>query len=358
MDKDKDLPLVSIVINNYNYESFVSQSIQSALSQTYSKVEIVIVDDGSTDNSRTVINEFSKEIIPVFKRNGGQASAINVGVSVAKGDIIMLLDSDDVLLPDLVARVVAAFSSMNNVAKVQYRMRVTDSDLHPTGEVVPPAHQAMPNGDLRSQISTGINYVWPPTSGNAFSSEALRKIMPIPEDTYRLSADVYLNTVAIALGAIISLEEVGVMYRVHGNNSTVNTSRSIDLPDLRNHLLGVSELHNVIEEQLQQNLELKNKDFGFLVGRVISCKLDASGHPFEENLLRLCLTGIADATRSSMSFYQKILFVLWFICMPILPKPIARYVSSKLVFPWARSPQMKKTINLIKRVLGSPTMAS
>ncbi|MEO1182237.1 MAG: glycosyltransferase, partial [Cyanobacteria bacterium J06636_28] len=87
-------PLVSIVINNYNYASFVGQAIDSALNQSYENVEVIVVDDGSQDNSRDIISSYGDKIIPVFQKNGGQAAAFNAGFAHSSGDIICLLDAD------------------------------------------------------------------------------------------------------------------------------------------------------------------------------------------------------------------------------------------------------------------------
>lgn len=92
----KDRPLVSILINNHNYERFIGESIDSALNQDYPHTEVVVVDDGSTDNSRQIIASYNNRIVPVFKENGGQASPFNVGFAASKGETICLLNSDDV----------------------------------------------------------------------------------------------------------------------------------------------------------------------------------------------------------------------------------------------------------------------
>ena len=106
-------PLVSIIINNYNYEAFLAQAMESALAQTYTPVEVVVVDDGSVDNSRAVIERYAAQykgrVIPVLKENGGQASALNAGVLASQVDIICFLDADDIYLPEKVAETVAAF---------------------------------------------------------------------------------------------------------------------------------------------------------------------------------------------------------------------------------------------------------
>ncbi len=62
---------VSIIINNYNYGRFLKEAIDSALNQTYSNTEVIVVDDGSTDNSHEIIAEYGKQIIPILKENRG-----------------------------------------------------------------------------------------------------------------------------------------------------------------------------------------------------------------------------------------------------------------------------------------------
>ena len=92
-------PKVSILINNYNYGRFLAEAIDSALAQTYKNLEVIVVDDGSTDNSREIIASYSDRIVPVLKENGGQASAFNAGFERARSDWIAFLDSDDIFFP-------------------------------------------------------------------------------------------------------------------------------------------------------------------------------------------------------------------------------------------------------------------
>src|SRR5215208_719446 len=87
-------PLVSVLISNYNYEGFLREAVNSALNQTYPNVEVVVVDDGSTDNSREVIASYRERVVPVLKENGGQASACNAGFQVSRGEIAIFLDAD------------------------------------------------------------------------------------------------------------------------------------------------------------------------------------------------------------------------------------------------------------------------
>ncbi len=89
----------TIIITSHNYGRFLRQCINSALEQTYPDTEVIVVDDGSVDESPQIIRSYGSRIIPVLKENGGQASAFNAGFKLSNGDFICFVDSDDVLLP-------------------------------------------------------------------------------------------------------------------------------------------------------------------------------------------------------------------------------------------------------------------
>ncbi len=103
------IPLVSIIINNYNYGRFLAEAIDSALIQTHSRIEVIVVDDGSTDDSRAIIAGYGNRINTILKENGGQTSALNAGFAVSHGDLVCFLDSDDRLLPTAIEEAVRLF---------------------------------------------------------------------------------------------------------------------------------------------------------------------------------------------------------------------------------------------------------
>ena len=85
--------MISIIINNYNYARFLRAAIDSALGQSYQPIEVLVVDDGSTDQSRAIIDSYGDRIRPVLKKNGGQASALNAGFAQSQGDSVIFLDA-------------------------------------------------------------------------------------------------------------------------------------------------------------------------------------------------------------------------------------------------------------------------
>lgn len=104
-------PLVSVILPTYNRDAFVSRAIDSVLSQTYPNFELIVVDDGSTDNTTGVLATYGKRINVIQRNNGGVSAARNSGIRCAVGDYIALLDSDDYWLPEKLAEQTTFFKS-------------------------------------------------------------------------------------------------------------------------------------------------------------------------------------------------------------------------------------------------------
>jgi glycosyltransferase involved in cell wall biosynthesis len=127
----------SVVIANWNYAEYLHAAIDSAFGLDWptSHVEVIVVDDGSTDDSRTVIKSYGTRVRAIYQANGGQRAACNAGFAVASGDVVVFLDADDVLEPSFAREVAAVFYP--GVSKVQCQMQVIDASGEPTGSVFP-----------------------------------------------------------------------------------------------------------------------------------------------------------------------------------------------------------------------------
>lgn len=215
----KHKPLVSILINNYNYGRFISKAIDSALGQTYPHTEVIVVDDGSTDNSREIIAGYKDQITPVLKENGGQGSAINAGFATSKGDIICFLDADDIFVPEKVEQVVNAFGSNPEIGWCFHRVRLVDAS---TGELVRLSREGSTSRecDFRSQIRRGsLAFIPPPTSGLCFTRSLLQQILPIPKSEASTAADRFMKLLAITLSKGFFLNEQLTIQQIHGSNA-------------------------------------------------------------------------------------------------------------------------------------------
>jgi glycosyltransferase involved in cell wall biosynthesis len=121
--------LVSIIIPCYNDAQYIEQSVQSALDQTYPYKEIIIVDDGSNAETKAVLKKIEPKITRLItQENQGQSTARNVGIGAAKGDYILVLDSDDYFEPSFCEEAVAVFSSDATIKIVTCQATLLFSD--------------------------------------------------------------------------------------------------------------------------------------------------------------------------------------------------------------------------------------
>src|SRR5919198_40050 len=275
---------VDIIVNNFNYGSFLEAAIDSALAQDHAAVRVIAVDDGSTDDSRAIIASYGDRITPVLKNNGGQAAALNAGFEHSKGDVVMFLDADDVLLPSAARLVVDAFTADPRRVKVQYRMEVIDAAGRPSGAVKPPQHLPMPSGDFRAhELAFPLDLTWLPTSGNAFAGWALQRLLPIPEDEFAPAADWYLQHLTPLLGPVASLTEIGAQFRTHGANDYEPPTPTLDLEHVRKSVVYAAATRHQLEE-VAGRFGLGVPRGGIvsvsdIANRMISLRLDHRRHP-------------------------------------------------------------------------------
>jgi hypothetical protein len=341
-----DNPLVSIIVNNYNYARFLPATLESVLRQTYPRIELIVVDDGSTDGSQEIIRGYGDHLLPLLKQNGGQASAFNAGFACCHGDLVIFLDADDVLLPGAVQRVVEAFQAQPALAKVHYRMAVIDATGQRTGDLKPPPHVLMLEGDLRRHYLAFPDDVWRlPTSGNAYAAPVLRQILPVPEEGYRGGADTYLTHLAPLFGPVHFIDQVCAYYRVHGANNYELAAAELNLVRIRRNVTHALQTHTYLW-QTARSLGLPWQprsaadilSSSLIINRLISLKLDPERHPVQgDSAGRLLLLGIrATRQRFDASLPLKACYICWFLAMVAAPRPLAGILARQMIFPQTR----------------------
>jgi glycosyltransferase involved in cell wall biosynthesis len=351
---------VDVVVTNHNYGDFVTDAIDSALHQTHPNVHVVVVDDGSTDDSRERLLAYKDEVELILKANGGQASAINAAMERCRGDVVILLDADDLIKPQLADRVAKTFATDLGVARVQFWMEIIDAEGQPTGGVKPRPRTRMPNGDLRAaELAFPFDLTWMATSGNAFRADALRRIIPIPERDYpRCGADWYVIHLVSLLGRVVSLEEIGASYRVHGRNSYEQRAPQLDLEHVRN-TINYSRATAEALAALADELALRRPDpirsVSEVGNRLISHKLEPALHPIAADTASSLLAEGISATRRrfDLSWSTKAMFVMWFITTALAPLPITRRLAELFLFRDRR----RRLTSLLSRVQGDPACA-
>jgi len=218
--------LASILINNYNYSGYLDYCIKSALEQTHKNIEVIVYDDGSTDDSLEVIRKYEHGIKLISETNFGhapsfnQANAINRAFEASKGEIIFLLDSDDAFLPEKVETVVKCFEDIDKCVMVQHFLREIGEDNKPIGRI----RCKVKNVDLikhiyRTHNITGQLFSY--TSGLAFRRTYLEKILPMKMDEFdKIWPEVRLNRISIFFGDVITIRDCLGEYRIHGKNDS------------------------------------------------------------------------------------------------------------------------------------------
>jgi glycosyltransferase involved in cell wall biosynthesis len=212
-------PTVSILISNHDYAGYLAQAIDSALDPSLSPTEVIVVDDGSTDDSRSILEGYGERITAVCQENRGQAAAINSGFAASRGEIVCILDADDRFMPGKVDRIVSIFSQQPAPGWVFHPLRPIDAD----GRVIPGKRRRRPSRrvDVRRAIRRKFSLRLSVPSGMCFDRSVLGRILPMPEADSVLLSDRYLKYSALSLAAGYYCDEQLADQRFHGSNSYV-----------------------------------------------------------------------------------------------------------------------------------------
>jgi glycosyltransferase involved in cell wall biosynthesis len=315
-------PPVSIVVNNYNYGRYLRAAIDSALAQTYPDVEVIVVDDGSTDDSREIIESYGTRIVPVIKANGGQGSALNAGFEVSHGEIVMFLDADDELMPEAVEQVVKAWRP--GVAKTQFQLELIDQQGKPLGLRVPPFQRFMPNGDIRERFARFGEYPTAPLSGTAYARSALFRTMPLDEAIWSIAADKPLVVLTPFFGDVISICAPLGRYRIHGANDSRLKGRHLEA--LHRRLSAVYFAPETIcriaaAKGIALDPDVLNSTSRRIKLRMASLRLDPKTHPIAGDArLNLLLKGIRASIREpDLGLRVRASQIAWFTLMAVAP---------------------------------------
>ncbi len=211
-------PLITALVDTYNHERYIEQALVSVLEQGLSpaELEIVVVDDGSTDQTPSIIQKFVPRVKHVRKKNGGQASAFNAGFAEARGEIVAFLDGDDWWAKEKLLTVADALEREPAVAAVGHGHYEFHEKTNETRLLVPqrPALISMADREATRIAALHRRFLLP--SALTVRRKVLEWIMPIPEEMLFI-ADVSLQAAALVMGTLI-LEQPLFYYRYHAQN--------------------------------------------------------------------------------------------------------------------------------------------
>jgi GT2 family glycosyltransferase len=212
-------PVVTILVDTYNHERFIEEALTSVMEQDFpaAEMEILVVDDGSTDRTPEMVRKFEPRVRLIRKTNGGQASAFNAGIAEARGEVVAFLDGDDWWARNKLARVAEAMSSDRAVGLIGNGIVMVYPDGRQETQTL--------SGGFRFRANTAegarlfrVRKSLLGTSRMTIRRRMLEQIAPVPE-AIRIEADEYLFTLAAAMADAQILPEPLTFYRLHDANS-------------------------------------------------------------------------------------------------------------------------------------------
>jgi hypothetical protein len=311
--------MLSIVVISYNYARYLPTAVESALIQDGPR-EVIVVDDGSTDDSMKVLANYRDRIQVIQKPNGGQASAVYTGFMAARGDTIIFLDSDDVLYRSC-ASVVREHMS-KGISKVQYRLDTIGAEGEDKQLPFPDYAPGMdPDYVFKTAVEKGW-YPCPVTSGNAWSREYLATVLPVPDDRFRNNTDGYLNVLAPLYGKVISVSQVLGAYRVHGGNHWAGGGNLTWSRYLRHEI----ERHELFQQHAERLNILVREDAllhspQHLECRMLSLRFTRDRHPVPEDRRPALLARSAQELMRSpdLSVFARLIWTAYLALLAVAP---------------------------------------
>lgn len=212
-------PTVTVLIDTFNHERFIEASILSVLGQDFPamETEILIVDDGSTDQTPEIIRKFDSRVRLIRKENGGQASAFNVGISEARGEFIAFLDGDDWWAPNKLSRAMEYLTAHRDVGVLGHGIYEVDTVLKYTTETSPAKSREISFASVEGATFFRQTMCFFGTSRLMIRKEVAQRVIPIPESIV-IEADEFLAIMSIAYSRAALLTEPLTYYRLHEDN--------------------------------------------------------------------------------------------------------------------------------------------
>jgi glycosyltransferase involved in cell wall biosynthesis len=340
---------LSVIIANHNYREFVGAAIASALAVDWPNKEVIVVDDASTDGSKSVIDSFGDAVSSFFPPKSTQLGAHILGFRHSVGDVIILLDADDLLEPSVMREVAKVWRP--GISKVQYRMDLIDAAGKPVGSAIP---KFLPRADWtkvrKAYLSTGA-YTTPPGSGNAYSGAFVSDAYAAAPSSMRWSDDVLL-TLAPIWGEVITLHQPLARYRAHSANACLESLSASKLRKRLEQDLDKMELlaRTAAQLRLPVGRDLLTGNLGHLQYRLASYLIDPGAHLFPQDTIRSLFANVTCALLRSKQVVparEAAIIFCWFFACFILPRGCARYLVHWRFAPTQRPAVLKKLLFML-----------
>lgn len=319
---DRDLGL-SIVISSYNYSRYLREAVDSALAQHCERLQVIVVDDGSTDGSIDIIKRYGDRIETLFQENQGQIGSCTAGLDLCRHDIVIFLDSDDRLEPFAAEEIMALWTP--GTVKVQYALQAIDGEGALVNTVFPKYPHGLTPETIRAELFRAGVYPATTTSGTAFSRHFLEQVMPIPAG-YDCDIDDALNAVAPLHGDVQTLRKTLGQYRVHERNTSAHSELTAER--FERYILDSRERARYLADNCQRlGYDLPNNvienDLAFWESRIAAAVLKP------DRRLGLIVPTVRAAFGSILDPGQRLMHAAWAVALALAPRPFARYLLAQ-----------------------------
>lgn len=213
-------PRFTILCATYNQADYLAEMLESAFRQTLDDFEVIVVDDGSTDHTRQVLDDvlashagMRSKVVVEHTQNGGQTAAFERGFQLARGEYVCLLDSDDRFHPTKLWEIDRVARSRPEAGMIMHPLAVIDPEGRSTG-VVRPLAASLSDGDIRLQMRRRGRHVAPGASGLVFRRDVMARLFPAPTTAFSFAADAYLSFGAACLAPVAAVDAVLADYRM------------------------------------------------------------------------------------------------------------------------------------------------
>jgi hypothetical protein len=316
---------LSVIIANHNYADFVGAAIESALAIDWPHKEVIVVDDASTDDSKSIIEGFGSKVAAYFRPKSHQLGAHSFGFEQSTGEIIIFLDSDDLLEPEVMQEIAKVWRP--GVSKIQFRMNLINTAGIQLGSAIPQFPRRDHPEKLRRAFLRTMAYTTPPGSGNAYSRQFVHEVIALSPSIPQ--SDAVFLTLAPILGDVVTIRKPLARYRLH--DTSYSAMPSLDASKLRERLhqdIEKARLFTTVCRQLRlaAPLDPLRYSLNHLQYRLASYLVDPSAHPFPEDSMSGLVYRLASSanTSSHMRLRDRTILVAWSIACVLAPSSFRR----------------------------------
>jgi glycosyltransferase involved in cell wall biosynthesis len=349
---------VSIIIVNYNNERFLAAAIDSALDQNHPLCEVIVVDDCSTDSSRSVIASYGDRIKSVLREtNGHHIAALNSAWPLARHPILIFLDSDDLLLPHAAGTVASVWKA--STVKAQFLLASIDKDGHPLGHVTPQYPPNLDTATIRTELLRTGQCPSTPSSGNAYARALLDRMssdgsfqLEYLENRRDLWMDSVLECNAPFYGEIVTIYEPIACFRIHDTNDSLQNSISYS------RFAQSARYFEVKLDYLSRRCRTWGIPFDSRAAlhrslwayecRLCAIKTASAGSRPRKSAFRLLGRGLKACMVTPVPISRRLIRAGWFMAVVLAPRFLARKLIALRFMPASRPLWLHRSLHFLR----------